>query len=192
MSELSITPSPNLDNLQRREITRLAMEQVEGLGKFKALLESPHVRRVVLPDGKIAHSVIDVINILSDTTVDPRFQWRDLKERLTDDDKDIGDFISHIPLPLWNDKYGRKRAGDVMTTSGLVILIFELHSKLSNQIRHSIAKMYDLYPSEYHDQILYELEREVGWAGTRIRLEMQSIYEEGDYDNPVEPPGSPK
>lgn len=192
MSELSIIPSPNLDNLQRREIARNELAKVEGLGKFMYLLHCPHVRKGVLPDGTIAHSAIDLINILSDTDNEPRKFWNDTKGRLIKDDPDMSEKIGHIPLPLWNDTKGRFRAGDVLTTSGMVILIFELHTNTSNELRHAIANMFDRYASQYHDQILYELEREVGWAGTRIRLEMQSIYEEGDYDNPIQPPGCPE
>lgn len=79
----------------------------------------------------------------------------------------------------------------MLTTGGLVILMFELHSPLSNDIRNGIAKMYDRYPSQYHGQMILELERDIGRAGTIIRLEMESIYEPGDYDNPIQPPGCP-
>lgn len=184
--------STKLASLQRRDIARAEMAQLADIGKFMYLLHSRYVRKAPLEDNLIAHSAIDIINILTDSKNEPRKLWGNTKTRLLRDDKDMSEKIRHISLPLWDDKNNRYRATDALTSSGLVILIFELHSPLSNLIRHTIANVFDRYASQYHEQIISELEREVGWAGTAIRLEMQSIYEEGDYDNPIQPPGQPK
>jgi hypothetical protein len=178
--------------MQRREIARAEMAQFEGLGKFMYLLHSPYVRKLRLPDKTVVHSAIDVIGILSDSENEPRKLWNDTKKRLLKQDEDMSEKIGHIALPLWNDTKKRLRPTDVMTSSGLVILVFELHTKTSNKVRHGIAGVFDRYASEHHEAILAELERTTGWAGTRIRLEMQEIYEPGDYDNPVQPPGCPE
>lgn len=181
-----------LASLQRREIARAEIAGLADIGKFMYLLHSPFVRKAALENDLVGHSAIDVINILADSKNEPRKLWNNTKTRLIKQDKDMSEKIRHISLPLWDDRNNRYRATDALTSSGLVILIFELHSPLSNEIRHAIANVFDRYAAQYHQQIINELERKIGWAGTAIRLEMQSIYEEGDYDNPVQPPGQPK
>ena len=192
-----ISPDPKTqvvlsDSQARCEQTRTEMASCAGIGAFRVLLRSAHVRKTRAENGEQVYSAIDLVNVLADSKNEPRKLWNDTKKRLVRDDPNMSDEIGHIKFPLWNDTKKRLRASDSLTWHGAMILVFELHSELSNYLRHAIVEEWRKYPSEYIDDIMAELGRDVGWAGTAIRLQMQSIYEEGDYDNPRVPPGCPE
>jgi hypothetical protein len=175
---------PQYNEIERRELAQHEIINHAGIGKLMYLMHSPHVRKVPLQGDLVAHSAVDVINVLVDSTRDPRKTWTDVKKRMLKHDPNMSAKIGHIPFPLWNDRKGRSRGSDYLTSAGLVILVFELHSEYSNLIRHSIAEMFDQFDRQHHDAIIAELEHTSGWAGTRIRLLMAKDEEPGDYDLP--------
>jgi hypothetical protein len=176
-------------NQARRMQARSEMSARLGVGGIMYLARSPFVRSARMTETEKGYSAVDLVNVLTDTESEPRKLWADTKKRILRDDPDMSDEIGHISVPLWDDKSGRVRATDGLTWHGVKILIFELHSGLSNRLRHEYLRERESYPEEYRNQIMAELEQEMGWAGTAIRLRMLEAYADGDYDNPKQPPG---
>lgn len=196
MSKSKSSPKENQlilsGNESRRIQARAEMCLRSGIGAIKYLANSEFVRKGYLSDGRKGYSAVDLINVLAESQNEPRNIWDKTKARLIRDDKDMSQEMGHISLPLWDDKYGRSRATDALTWHGVKILIFELHSELSNRLRHEILREWEHHSDEHREAIFAELDRESGWAGTLNRLLMAEIFEEGDYDKPIQPPGCPE
>lgn len=187
----------NPDNNQRRDLARIEMENYSDSGLFRYLLRSPHIRHVIQPDGLTQHSIVDVLNIIYNVKHDdaksdfnPHIVWRNLKNRLKKDDIQLCQKIAQLKIPSWTD--GKSYDTDMIDTGWLFFLITGLRSPISNLIRAAFADELNQYDRQHHAAIIGELDREVGWAGTRNRLLMASVYEVGDYDDPVTPPGCPE
>lgn len=175
MATNSIVPIPNSDNsnltnLERRKQARLEMVKYAGAGKFMRLLHSPFIRKGILPSGLLGHSVIDLVNILSDTEQEPRQFWNDTKKRITRDDPQLSDRIRQLKFRNWSD--GKMRLSDALDAGDLVIVIFELHTPSSNELRNKIADVFRRYDNQFNSRIISELENNQGWAATRNKLDM--------------------
>lgn len=201
MTNLSIPKPQFLSNLERREIARAEMATWQGDGKLMYLFHSLHIRHIPISDKLTYHSAIDVINVLWDmkhedaikkgVDFEPRQVWNNVKKRLLRDDPGLSEFLGQASFSLWNNPKRLARGSDTLTSGGVVGLIFELHSPLSNEIRHAIMRLFERYPRQYYDTIIAEMERDYSWAGTRNHLEIAPHVEPDTYEKPVQPPGNP-
>ncbi len=186
------------DHMAIRAMARNELASVEDIGIWHYLTQSQFVRHsylsvmdnvTMLPANIVGHSVLDVINILSDSEDSLSNIWRNAYSYLQKDNSELRENIWQLKLPSWAN--GKLYKTAVVTDGWLFNLVYALRTPLAMRFRSAWANGIDKYPQQYHKQIIAELGRKIGWAGTRNRLEMQSIYEPGDYDNPVQPPGSP-
>jgi hypothetical protein len=190
------------DHLARREMALSEIAQLASAkGLYHYLSESPYVRHTTLNlslngSGTVnvkslltVHSVHDIINLLSESDDIPNNLWQNAKDYLGRDNPELMENMLFVKLPSWKDS--KRYRTEVVTDGWLFNLLYALRTPLAVQFRTAFATGLDKYPKQYHDTIISELTKDVGWAGTRNRLEMQSIYEPGDYDNPAQPPGSP-
>lgn len=186
---LSVPKPFYLSNLERRELARAEMASYADSGLFRYLLHSPYIRHVIRPTGLMLHAIQDVIVITSDSDNDPAAYWRDLKKRLKRDDPLLCENFAELRLPSWiNGKFYKT---DMVDTGWLFFLLIGIREEVSNRIRSAFAEDLNKVDRKYHAAIIAELERETGWAGTRNRLLMAGIYQDGDYENPRQPPGNP-
>lgn len=179
-----------LNNLQRRELAHKEMQSYSDSGLFRYLLHSQHIRHAILPDGTVGHSIIDILDILNDITTNPRRYWSDMKRRLLREDNELYEQIVQLKLPSQTD--GKHYQTDVINTGWLFFLLTGIRSPITDRIRSAFAADLNRFDRQHHAAIISELDREIGWAGTETKLLMAENYEEGDYDNPVQPPGTPK
>lgn len=186
----SIVQIGKVGNIERRELARVEMQQYADIGKFRYLLRCDFVRHAMLPTGFLGHAAIDVMGILSESEDEPRSEWRDTKRRLKKNRPELWENLPQLKVPSWAD--GKLYSVDMLDASDLVAVVYAVRSRLAFQIQDEIGSLFRKYDNQNAGNMLQELTRETGWAGTMNRLAMQSIYEDGDYDNPKQPPGSPK
>lgn len=195
MSKQIVQLSSNLSNLERRDLARLELAQYENIGKFRYITRSPHVRHIILSNGNSGHSTVDVMNIVYEakhddaaTDFEPRIAWRNYKNRLKKSDVQLCQKLAQLKIPSWED--GKKYPTDIVDTGWLFFLLVGMHTPITNEIRAAFADELNKYDREHHAAIISELDRETGWAGTAIHLQLQGSYDEDDLNSPDVPAGS--
>ncbi len=198
MSEQDHTPNNEhkqliiSDHIARREmaLSEIARNKVYAGGIYNYLCNTQYVRHYKLSEETTLHALIDIVNIASQSRDVLRNLWRNIKTQLERDEIQLCQSLTQLKIPSWTD--GKLYKVDMITDRWLVVFMMKSHLPLCERFQFEWATDNQKVPSEYREQILLELSRKVGWAGTRNRLEMKSIYEAGDYDNDIQPPGSPR
>lgn len=180
MSELILYPKgTKLDNAQRRNLARVEMAHYPALSLFRYMLVTNHVRHL-RRGSMVYHSVIDALNIVDDFENEPRVFLRQLKTRLKKSNPQLFQKMIQLKIPSWDNQ--KLYNTDMIDTGWLFWLIAESKGELANKFKSAFADMLNRNPEIEAQQIAMELDKEVSWTGTRISLQMQSIYEIGDYD----------
>lgn len=195
MSDLIVyPPGTKLNNLQRRTLARVEMAHMPASNLFHYLLNTQHARHYRAKDGVMWHCIMDQINIVyapkkenANPDFEPRFVWRDLHKQILREDKQLGSKISRTNLPSWEGH--RWYPTDVISTGWLFFLITGLHTPIANAVRGGLAENINQKEREAYAGKVQLLDKEIHGVGSEIQLMMQSIYETGDYDDPIVPLG---
>jgi hypothetical protein len=181
-----------LNNFQRRTLARAEMAHYSGKEKLRYLLFSPLVRHFRMSDGKLRHSLLDELNIISESENEPRIVLQQLKSRLKKRDNKLYQKMIQVKLPSWEDH--KRYKVEVISGGWLLALIMGhlYHTPIGEQIRDAFAEDFDEYERDNSIARIDIWDTEILGIGSEISLRMQSIYEIGDYDNPVMPPGCPE
>ncbi len=189
MTEIIIPNLSNLSNLDRRNLARLELEQYASVGKFRYLTRSPYIRHVVMDNGNTAHSIIDVFNVVyttshkdADIDFDPSKIWNNAKKQLVKTDIQLSQKIGKLKFPSWKDS--KLYPTDILDTGWLFFLLVEMHTPITNDIRAAFADELNKYDREHHAAIISELDRETGWAGTAIHLQLKDTYAPDEFNEP--------
>lgn len=192
MSDLIIYPNKKLNNLERRTLARAELAHFPDFDLFRYLCTTQHARHYRAKDGVYWHTIVDVVNIVycpKDMKADfePRFVWNNLRTRLKKSDKQLCEKIAHAKLPSWDDH--RWYPTDIINTGWLYFLLAGMHTPITDLMRAIEAERMNQKEREKYAGKVQLLDREIHGVGSEIQLLMQSIYEVGDYDDPIVPPG---
>lgn len=190
MNDLTIyPPGTKLNNLQRRTVARAEMYHFPEQNIFRYLCTTQHARHYRAKDGVMWHNVIDQINIVYEPLhkdakkdFDPRFIWRNMKNRLEKGDVQLWQKLAHMKLPSWDDH--RWYATDIISTGWLFFLVTSMHTPIANAVRGNFAERINEKEREEYAGKVQLIDEELYGVGSGVQLLMQSIYTVGDYDEP--------
>jgi hypothetical protein len=152
------------------------------------LLVSQHVRHIQIDDKKY-HSAIDVLNIVDNFENEPRIFLRQFKNRLKKSLPKLYQKMIQVKLPSWDDH--KWYNADVVDTGWLFWLVAESKSELAQQFKDAFAEELNRNPQLESERLARQIDSELHGIGSEVSLLMQSIYQQGDYDYPIVPPGCP-
>lgn len=190
MADLIIYPEGSkLNNLERRTLARAEMAHYPDNKIFQYLKFSPHIRHLRLSrHGILYHSIADVLNIVysvkrKDAAPDfnPNQVWQDVRKRFKGDDEFMEN-IHKLKLPSWDDQ--KWYPTDALSSGWLFVTLLELKTPYTNRIRRAVVKAIDQVDRNGLINTIEQQDAEIFGVGSEITLLMQSIYEQGDYDEP--------
>lgn len=97
----SISDLRQIAVVTRRMDGRGSLTKAIGRDKIAILVMRPDLIRTAKPD---LLSLVDLMDIFSDTENDPRTYWKQHKRRVIGKDHELGHNITQLKLPSWKDK----------------------------------------------------------------------------------------
>lgn len=168
--------SPSLDH---RNVTRMLLRNAVGMDKLRYIISSSFVRHTVV-DGVKQYSIIDAIDIFTDTTNDPRRYWNDKKKVLIGSNTELSETIGRLKL-LASD--GKMRLTDVAPLWVLLGIISKLDTESSNNLTNAIfkgvANAVDNAALRYRAM---NIENGLEWAADTIHNDMKKLTPINDSD----------
>jgi DNA-damage-inducible protein D len=124
--------APEPSGRRQREDGGMAMSSEESLVVF----QGRGVRRI-WHDGRWYFSIIDVVGVLTGSTI-PRRYWADLKKKLSEEGFELYDKIVQLKIP---SKDGKNYATDCADTEALFRIIQSIPSKNAEPFKRWLAKV---------------------------------------------------
>lgn len=136
MSKAIVTENSQLLVAHRREVARATINAAKGTDKLWYLVNGLYVRHDVDNTEKV-YSIIDGVDIFTDTKGDPRQFWNDKKQALIGSNTELSENIRRFKLIAPD---GKRRLTDVASLWGLLAIINELRTPASYDLINAIFK----------------------------------------------------
>lgn len=158
----------NADSKERRELARAGMAAYNAVGMFHYILDCPYVRHDQAGE---LYSIVDFVNVFSDSEQEPRKVWNDMKARVLLEIPDASERIRHILMGEWGGSKRRQKT-DMTDRGAMLTILQEMHTPLSKILRQAMNDMLVKYDPKDRDKIILEMGRSSGWAATRNHIAM--------------------